>query len=49
VGRENAVTTWREALIPLLAGATLSLVEIGAIDALRYVLTGTLQGLPMLQ
>lgn len=42
--RENMVATWREAIIPLLAGFTVGLIEIGAIDAIRYAITGTLEG-----
>jgi len=49
VRRENLVDTWREAIIPLLAGFTVSLVQIGVIDAVRYALTGTLSGMPPLQ
>lgn len=48
-GQENRFSTWREAAIPLLGGFTLSVVEIGLIDFLRYTLTGTWQGLPHLQ
>jgi uncharacterized membrane protein len=47
--RENVVDTWREAIVPLLAGFAVSLIQIGAIDFLRYALTGTLSGLPPLQ
>lgn len=46
--RENAVDTWREAGIPLLAGFVASLIQVGAIDILRYILTGTLSGIPPL-
>lgn len=42
VRRENVVDTWREAIIPLLAGFTVSLIQIGAIDVMRYALTGKL-------
>ncbi len=45
VRRENMVDTWREAAIPLLAGFTVSLIQVIAIDAIRYALTGTLTGL----
>jgi len=48
VRRENAVDTWREAVIPLLAGFTASLILVIAIDVVRYLLTGTLQGIPPL-
>jgi uncharacterized membrane protein len=49
VRRENVVDTWREAVVPLLAGFTLSLIQAGVIDVVRYSLTGTLEGLPPLQ
>jgi len=49
VRRENVVETWREAAIPLLAGFTVALVQIGAIDWVRYALTGTLSGMPPLR
>ncbi len=49
VRRENAVDTWREAAIPLLVGFTLSLMMIAAIDVVRYVLTGSLAGIPLWQ
>ena len=47
--RENIADTWRGSIAPLLTGLTLSLIEIGAIDAVRYALTGTLQGVPPLR
>ncbi len=46
VRRENVVDTWRAGLVPLLAGFTASLIQIGAIDVARYVLTSTLGGIP---
>jgi len=49
VRRENVVDTWREAVVPLLAGFTLSLIQVGVIDVVRYALTGTLEGIPPLQ
>lgn len=49
VRRENGVDTWREASIPLLAGLTVSLIQIGVIDVVRYALTGTLSGISPLQ
>jgi hypothetical protein len=42
------VDTWRDAVIPLLAGFTVSLIQVGAIDVVRYALTGTLSGIPPL-
>ena len=47
--RENVVNTWRASVIPLLAGLTLSLIQVGVIDLIRYTLTGTLEGIPPLQ
>jgi uncharacterized membrane protein len=49
IRRENVANTWREAVIPLLAGFTVSLVQVTVIDVVRYALTGTLSGLPPLQ
>jgi uncharacterized membrane protein len=48
IGRENVAESWRDALVPLLAGLTVSLVQIGVIDFVRYTLTGTLAGIPPL-
>ena len=48
VRRENVADTWRNALVPLLAGLTVSLIQVGAIDIMRYALTGTLSGIPLL-
>jgi uncharacterized membrane protein len=44
LGGEGAYTRWREVALPILMGLTLSFVELGAIDALRYALTGTWAG-----
>lgn len=49
VRRDNVVETWRQAIIPLLAGFTASLIQIGVIDTVRYALTGTLSGIPPLR
>ena len=49
VRRENVVDTWRAGLVPLLAGFTVSLVQVGVIGVVRYALTGTLSGIPPLQ
>ncbi len=48
VRRENVVDNWREAIIPLLVGFTISLIMVGAINAVRYALIGTLAGIPSL-
>ena len=47
--RENQATNWREAGLPFLAGLTVSLLQIGLIDFMRYQLTGTLSGFPGLR
>ncbi len=49
VRRENVVDTWHEAIVPLLAGFTVSLIQVGVIDLVRYALTGTLSGIPPLR
>ena len=48
VQRENVAANWREAIVPLLAGFTASLIQIGVIDIVRYTLTGALSGIPPL-
>ncbi len=42
----NAIM-WRHMAIPLLAGLTLAFIELGAMDLLRYALTGTWNGFPL--
>ncbi len=49
VRRENTVDTWRQAAIPLLVGFTLSLMMVTVIDVIRYVLTGSISGVPLLR
>ena len=49
VRRDNTVETWRGAIVPLLAGLTVALIQVGVIDAVRYMLTRTLSGIPPLQ
>jgi hypothetical protein len=46
--RDNMVDDWRAAIVPLLAGFAVSLVQVGAIDLVRYTLTGTFEGIPPL-
>jgi uncharacterized membrane protein len=41
---ENRAGRWREALLPLVAGLTLTLIEIGAVDALRFAVFRTWGG-----
>ncbi|NLE44741.1 MAG: DUF2085 domain-containing protein [Chloroflexi bacterium] len=47
--RENGFDRWSQAFIPVLAGLAITVIQIGAIDGLRYMLTGTLEGFPPLQ
>ncbi len=44
VRRENTADTWQDAIGPLLIGLTISIVQVGVIDLIRYSLTGTFQG-----
>ena len=48
-GRENSVQTWRQALFPFAVGLLLALIQVAAIDLVRFRLTGTLGGLPIVQ
>jgi uncharacterized membrane protein len=43
---ENRYHRLRQAMVPLLLGFALALIQVGAIDLLRYVITGTLDGFP---
>ena len=45
--RENALRTWRDLLVPTLAGLAFAFAVIGGIDFLRYRLTGTWNGFPL--
>ncbi|HET9589491.1 MAG TPA: DUF2085 domain-containing protein [Anaerolineales bacterium] len=45
--QENVFTNLREMWMPLLAGVTLTFLMIGAIDLLRFTLTGTWGGCPL--
>ncbi len=42
--RDRLALHWRELRIPMLAGLTLALIEIGAIDVVRFALTQTWNG-----
>lgn len=42
--RENQMTLWRGLTLPLAGGLALALVQIGALDLIRYALTGTWGG-----
>ena len=43
-GRENSAARWRDLVVPALAGLVFAVSVIGAIDAVRYLLTGTWNG-----
>ena len=45
--RENRAEGWVGAALPLLAGFTLAIIEIGMVDALRFAVFGTWGGLPL--
>jgi uncharacterized membrane protein len=45
--RENRAAGWASAVIPLVAGLTLAIIEIGAIDAVRFAIFGTWGGMPL--
>jgi uncharacterized membrane protein len=45
--RENQAASWRSAALPLLAGFTVALLQIGLVDAVRYAIFGTWGGLPI--
>jgi len=42
--RENQAERWRDLFTPIVIGLTLAVIQIGAIDWLRYTLTGTWEG-----
>jgi uncharacterized membrane protein len=44
---DRNVMRWQHLAIPLLAGLTIAFIELGAMDLLRYVLTGTWNGFPL--
>ncbi len=43
-GRENRIAHPRQLVVPALAGFILALLQIGGLDVIRYVLTGTWSG-----
>jgi hypothetical protein len=43
-GRENQVAHPRQLLVPALVGFVLAMLQIGGLDVVRYVLTGTWNG-----
>jgi len=42
--RDRMALRWRDLRIPLLAGLTLAIIEIGAIDVVRFAITRTWDG-----
>ncbi len=42
--RDRRARAWRDLVVPLLAGFTLALIELGAISIVRFALTGTWDG-----
>jgi hypothetical protein len=45
--RENRAGSWRSAALPLLAGFTLAILQIGLVDAVRFAIFGTWGGFPV--
>jgi uncharacterized membrane protein len=43
-GHENSATRWADLVVPVLAGLVFAVSVIGAIDAVRYLFTGTWNG-----
>ena len=46
IRRENRAESWRDLILPLLAGLALSLILVNSISIVRYALTGTMTSLP---
>jgi uncharacterized membrane protein len=44
VRRENQAESWRDLALPLAGGLTLAFGQLGALDLLRYLVTGTWNG-----
>lgn len=45
--RESRAEGWAGAALPLLAGFTLAIIEIGMVDAVRFAIFGTWGGMPL--
>ena len=45
--RDSRAQGWAGAWLPLLAGFTLAIIEIGAVDAVRFAIFGTWGGMPL--
>ena len=46
LGRDSALTGWREAWLPLVWGLVFALLVIGVMNFLRLQITGTIEGVP---
>jgi len=46
--RENSAESWRDVALPVVAGLTLAILQVGLIDLVRHALTGTWGGFPLL-
>jgi uncharacterized membrane protein len=46
LGRDSALTGWREAWLPLVWGLIFALLVIGVMNFLRVLITGTIEGVP---
>ena len=46
IGRDSALTSWREAWLPLVWGLVFALIVIGVMNFLRLQIMGTIQGVP---
>lgn len=46
IGRDSALTGWREAWLPLVWGLVFALIVIGVMNFLRLQIMGTIQGVP---
>lgn len=46
IGRDSTLTRWRDAWVPLVWGLVFGLAIVGVMDTLRFVVIGTVQGVP---
>lgn len=46
LGRDGALTGWREAWLPLVWGLVFALIVVGGMNILRLKITGTIEGVP---
>jgi hypothetical protein len=45
--KDSTIAAWRDAVPLLLLGFSMSLVQLAIIGAIRYAMTGTLDGIPL--